>query len=153
MRHLSAYAGQATSPEPWISTPDFLHDRARRIQAGLLNVNDEISRLAAAHRLDPNGSRWKAWKRLLDAWGKWYGDSSGTTWLWSGTAATLDHYEQEIADWQTWLRRVYPDVAPQLAAPPMQYKPDGEPKKGIPWWGVALGAAAATGIAIAIAKK
>jgi hypothetical protein len=153
MRHLAAYAGQ-TAPEPWIQTPEFLKDRAVRVHAGLLNVNDEISRLAAAHRLDPNGTRWKAWKRVLDAWGKWYGESDGSTWLWSGTAATLDHYEQEIASWQAWLRQVYPDVATQLAPPPTQYNPNGQPKSaGVPWWGWALGGVAAAGLTVAILKK
>src|SRR3989304_292568 len=133
------------SPEPWIQTPEFLHDRARRVHAARLNVNDEISRPAKAGRLSSTGSRWLAWKRTLEAWAKWYGDAGATTWLWSGTAATLDHYEQEISDWQTWLRRTYPDVATNLAPAPMQYTPLGAPKAGswLPW---AVGAGAALGL-------
>lgn len=145
--------GQGKSPEPWIQTPDFLHDRARRVHNGLLNLNDELSKLAGAGRLDMKGSRWQAWKRLLNVWGTWYGDSGPTTWLWSGTAATLDHYEQEIADWQNWVRKLYPDVAPQLAPAPMQYNPHGQPKSSIPWWAWAAGGAIATGVLIATLRK
>ena len=148
-----AYSGQNTAAEPWIQTPQFLHDRARRVHTGLLNLNDEISKLQTSGRLSAASSRYQAWKRLLKVWGDWYGDSSGTTWLWSGTAATLDHYEQEIADWQKWLMRSFPDVAPNLQAPPTQYTPFGKPKAGVPWYVWALGAAAATATAIALVRK
>lgn len=145
--------GQTTAPEPWIQTPAFLHDRARRVQDGLMNLNTELTKLATAGRLDTGSVRWKAWKALLQTWSTWYGDSSGTTWLWSGTAATLDHYEQEISSWQKWVRTLYPDVASELATAPTQYNPDGRPKVGIPWWAFVLGGAAGAAVLVSALRK
>lgn len=137
-----------TAPEPWVQTPGFLQDRGRRVHLGLMNLNDEITRLATAGRLSTTSSRWAAWKALLAAFGTWYQDAS---WMWSGTAATLDHYESEIANWQQWLRQVYPDVAPQLVAPPTRYNPDGRPATS-PFLPLAIGAAGALALVLLLRK-
>lgn len=137
-----------TAPEPWIQTPSFLEDRARRVHAALMNLNDEITKLATAGRLSTTSSRWTSWKRLLANFGTWYADAS---WLWSGTAATLDHYEQAVSDWQAWLRQVYPDVAPQLEAPPTRYNPDGQPKTS-PLVPIAIGAGIAFGLVLLLRR-
>lgn len=140
--------GPETAPEPWIQTPGFLQDRGATVHRALLNINDEMTRLATAGRLSKDSSRWLDWKRLMAAFGTWYQDAS---WMWSGTAATLDHYESEVASWQKWLRQVYPDVAPQLSAPPLRYNPDGRPSTSI-WLPLAIGGAAALALVLIVRK-
>ncbi|HKY36504.1 MAG TPA: hypothetical protein VJN18_11230 [Polyangiaceae bacterium] len=125
--------GQALAV-PWVSTPGFLEDRAKRIHSALLGLNDVITRLARDRRLSTDNTRYKAFKRLLDDFGAWYGGTSMGTWLWSGTDATLETYERAIQDWERWIRQTYPDTAPSLPEPPPVFGPGGKPKESVPVW-------------------
>ena len=135
--------GQALAA-PWISTPAFLEDRARRIHAGLHAVNDVITALVGANRLSTTNTRYKAFKALLENWRKWYGDTSGATWLWSATDATLESYERDIQSWQAWVRQTFPDAAPSMPPPPPVVGPDGKPREGVPLWAWGVGAGVVT---------
>lgn len=119
---------------PWVSTPGFLHDRARRIHSALTALNDVITALTAAHRLSTTSGRYKQWKALLANYGSWYGQTTGASWLWSGTDATLETYERLIRDWETWLRQAFPDTAPSLPTAPPVFSPDGKEREDVPWW-------------------
>lgn len=120
---------------PWVSSPSYLKDRARFVHDGLSNLNEQVDRVRDAGRLSQSSGRYKSWKRLLDRWGKWYGDSSATTWLWSGTDATLEMYEQQLRDWQAWFRMTFPDASAELQAPPPTFRSPLSLKPGdLPWW-------------------
>jgi len=128
---------------PWVSTPGYLSDRARAIHDSLHNLNLAIDRVRDAGRLDRNGGKYKAWKALLARWGKWYGETSAATWLWSGTDATLEQYEQSIRDWQAWFRMTFPESSRELAPAPRRIKSPASPAE-LPWWLWGVGAAAGT---------
>jgi hypothetical protein len=135
--------GQALAA-PWISTPAFLADRARRIHTGLLALNDVITALATASRLSPDSLKYKQWKALLANWGRWYGQTSDSTWLWSATDATLESYERDLQSWTAWVLRTYPDAAASVPTPPPVVGPDGKPRDGIPLWAWGVGAGVLT---------
>lgn len=124
---------------PWVSTPGFLEDRARRVHTALHGLNDVVTALTAAHRLSPTSGRYKQWKAVLANWGSWYGQTSAGTWWWSGTDATLETYERLIRSWETWLRQAFPDTSVSLPTPPPVYDPHGKERDGVPWWVWALG--------------
>ena len=120
---------------PWVSTPAFLQDRARGVHDALTNLNEQIDKVRDAGRLSRDSGRYKAWKRLLDRWQAWYGDTSSTTWLWSGTDATLESYEGQVRDWQAWYRMTFPDASAELQTPPPNYRPPYSGKPGeLPFW-------------------
>lgn len=128
-----AHVGQALAA-PWVQTPAFLHDRARRVHSGLLALNATFDELARAGRFNSASGRWKAWKQVLANWGRWYQETSGTTWLWSATDATLESYEKQLQDWDAWTRRTFPEAGRSLPPPPPTFGPGGEPRTGIPLW-------------------
>lgn len=124
-----------TAATPWIQTPGFLADRALRLHQGLLALNTIFSELAAQKRFATDSAKWREWKSLLERWGKWYGQTSGTSWLWSATDATLEEYEKSLQTWTAWARRAFPETAAQLPTPPPIYTPDGKARgEGIPVW-------------------
>jgi len=124
---------------PWILTPDFLKNRAREVHDGLLNLNDAIDKEVKASRIATTSGRYKAWKRALARWDAWYGGTDGSTWLWSGTEATLESWENTLRDWQRWFRMTFPSGAAELQAPPPSYEPPiGGRTGGLPWWAWAL---------------
>lgn len=106
-----------------------------------MNINDTIDQLRNARRLGTDSSRYKSWKRTIDNFGAWYHDTGTGTWLWSGTDATLEAWEQSIKSWQSWLRMTFPDTSSQLTEAPAVHKsPLGLPE--LPWYfwlGVGLG--------------
>lgn len=137
-------AGESVAA-PWVSSPSYLKDRARAVHDGLLNLSEQVDKVRDANRLTTNSGRYKSWKRLLDRWGKWYGDTSATTWLWSGTDATIEQYENTLRDWQAWFRMAFPDASGELQAPPPKFRSPFSLQTGdLPWW-FWLGAAATGG--------
>lgn len=128
-----------TTAAPWISTPGYLEDRARRAHAALMNLNDTIDNLRNGSRLATNSGRYGSWKRTINNFGAWYGSTGPTTWLWSGTDSTLDAWEATIREWQSWVRRTFPDAGADLTeAPPKHHAPysPGEPPAWL--WGVGV---------------
>lgn len=139
----------APLPQPWIQTPAFLHDRARRIHAAMMGLNDVITALTAAHRLTTDNPRYKQWKTFINNFGSWYQETGPTTWMWTGTDATLQAYELNLQSWEAWLRRTFPDTAASLPPVPPTYGSDGKERPdGVPTW-VKVAGAVAAGIVIA----
>jgi len=125
--------GQALA-QPWVQTPAFLEDRARRVHAALTALNDVITELVRARRLSTDAPKYKAWKALLHNWGEWYGGTGITTWLWTGTDATLETYELAIRDWTRWVEQNFPGT--DLPTPPPTFGPGGE-REALPAWAIA----------------
>ncbi len=107
--------------------------------------------MVKARRFAADTLKYKQWKSLLANWGTWYGQTGPTTWLWSGTDATLESYELAIRDWESWARRTFPESAGDLPKPPPHYGPDG-PRGELPGWLVGVGVAAAAYVLYKIAK-
>lgn len=132
-------------PAPWIPTPGYLHDRARAIHGGLLALNELLDQASKGGRIARDTGKFRAWKALLDRWGKWYGDWDGASGLWSATDATLDLYDSELRSWRAWAARALPDeaatlppVRPPIGAP---WASRGSPQPLSPWaWALLLGA-------------
>lgn len=139
---------------PWIQTAAYNRGRARDLHAKMLALNTDLGERAAEHRIDPNGSRWKAWKGFINGFGQWMESVSKnpvipvpgllaeeTSWGMSATGATLDRYTNELRNWYSWYNRAFRRT-------PSAFTP-AEPPKGpslpalptsIPLWGyLALG--------------
>jgi hypothetical protein len=103
-------------------------------------MNEALDALVRARRLATDALKYRQWKALLANWGKWYGETGPTTWLWSGTDATLESYELAIRDWTAWFQRTFPDAAGSLPKPPPHYGGDG-PRMDVPGWLIGVAAA------------
>ena len=143
--------------QPWIQTPDFLRDRARKVHSALLALNDVVTGLVTAKRLATTDAKYKQWKQLLADWGKWYGDTSGTTWWFNSADATLEGYEKAAENWRAYFARTYPDVAPSLPDAPATYSPPTLPDlpsvAGGATLGLAVGAALALGAILLLSRR
>jgi hypothetical protein len=114
--------------QPWIQSPGFLQDRARKVHAGLLALNETFDALVRGKRLSSTDPKYKQWKALLSAWGKWYGDTSGSTWWFNSADATLESYELALNNWTNWVRNAFPETKETLPAPLDTYPPGSLPK-------------------------
>lgn len=142
--------------QPWIQTPAFLQDRARKVHSALHGVNDSVSKLVATGRVTTDHPKYKQWKQLLADWGKWYGDTSGSTWLWNSADATLEGYERAIQTWVDYWAKMFPESAQNLPTPPTTYKPPelpSLPDVGGAALGLAVGAAVALGAILLLSRR
>lgn len=83
--------------------------RARRLHGAMHALNDDITAQVASGALAADTPRWRAWKRWIDNYGKWYGQvpssflgSALAGWGTSGIGSMLDSYEREMLEWREW---------------------------------------------------
>lgn len=123
--------------QPWVQTPGFLQDRAKRLHTALLGTNEVLDELVRSRQFATDSPKYKQWKAFLKNFGDWYGGTSATTWLWTSADATLEVYERGLRDWESWARRTFPGAAGSLPTPPATFGPGGE-RGQTPVWLIAL---------------
>ena len=144
---ISAYFGA----EPLLVNATYNKGRAQRLHGAMHALNDDLDSQVKAGTLATDTPRWRAWKRWITNYGKWYGavptgiTSFGTTgWGTGGVASMLDTYETEMIDWRNWYGKNF------RAPPAGQFHPVGSVEapegSGIPkkvpawvWAGLAVG--------------
>lgn len=131
--------------QPWIQTPGFLQDRARKVHTGLLALNELFDALVKGKRLATTDPKYKQWKQALADWGKWYGDTSGSTWWFTSADATLESYERALGTWGNWLGNAFPETKGSLPTPPDTFPPPELPGLGGVTTGALIGGAVALG--------
>ncbi len=131
--------------QPWIQTPGFLQDRARKVHTGLLALNDVITSLSKSGRLTPDSAKYRQWKQLLSDFGRWYGDTSGSTWWFSSADATLESYERSLGSWTAWVGATFPEAKGSLPLPPDTFPPPSLPDVGGASTAILIGAGLALG--------
>ena len=136
---------------PWVQTPGFLADRAARLHTAMLATNAVFDSLVASRLFGTDTPKYKQWKAFLHNFGDWYGKSSGTTWLWSATDATLEVYEKGLRDWETWARRAFPGSTDNLPKAPPTFGPGGE-RGNVPAWAIALAVGAGAYVAYKVLR-
>lgn len=112
--------------EPLLVNATYNKGRAGRLHGAMHSLNDDLGSQVRSGTLAMDTARWRAWKRWIDGYGKWFGDvptgvtSFGITgWGTGGVGAMLDSYEQEMLDWRKWYGRNF------RVAPSGEYNPIG----------------------------
>lgn len=139
--------------QPWIQTPGFLQDRARKVHTGLLALNAVIDNVVKSGRLTPDNPRYKQWKQLLSDWGKWYGDTSGSTWWFNSADATLESYELTLKNWTNWVGQSFPETKASLPTPPDTFPPPTVPDVGGASTAFLIGAGLALGAVLLLSMR
>lgn len=126
-----------TGDEPILVNATYNKGRASRLHVAMHSLNDDLGSQVRSGTLNRDTPRWRAWKRWIEGYGKWFGSvptgatSYGLTgWGTGGVAAMLDSYEAEMIDWRNWYGRNF------RVSPSGQYNPRGSatapPGAGLP---------------------
>ena len=118
-------AGDALAgAEPLLVNATYNKGRAQRLHGAMHDLNDDLGAQVKAGTLAVDTPRWRAWKRWIEGYGRWYGSvptgptSFGLTgWGTGGVAAMLDSYEREMIDWRNWYGRNFRTPATGVYAP------------------------------------
>jgi len=153
----------ATVNQPMIWTPDARKELARRTHADMLTFNEGMA-LAKSRELLPTGEI-EAWRLFRDGWSRWFGDTSGSTWLWDSSVAVVEGYANQLAEWRkkyvTWTGTPAPGAntlqldTHKIVSGSVEYKlPATLPTINVDWTGVyvVLGVIAVVGGALYLRK-
>ncbi len=139
--------------QPWIQTPGFLQDRARKVHTGLLALNQVIDSVVRGGQLATDSAKYKQWKSLLADFGKWYGSTSGTTWWFNSADATLESYELALRNWTAWVGKSFPQTQGSLPVPPDTFPPATLPDFGGMGTAALIGGAVVLGAVLLISLR
>ncbi len=141
---LEYFEGALAATEPLIWTPSAIKELAINLHKDILIFNEDMSHPPAGKTI-PAG-QLEAWRQYRNGWAKWYGDTSGSTWLWSATVSVIEDYANKLSAWREWYLQnvgVLTGIGPAIIKPAtVAVESKGEQELTFDWTPVWWGAGA-----------
>ena len=129
--------------EPLLVNASYNKGRARRLHGAMHALNDDLGAQVKAGALAADTPRWRAWKRWINNYGRWFAsvpdgivEGSLVGWGSGAVASMLDSYDREMKDWRTWYGKNFRQ-APSGIFDPEAGRPTGDGAgipKDVPGW-------------------